>query len=579
MTQHKKQLWLGPWLAASLALWGCHGQDQRADELMPEPDAGLVEDLGEPDQRGAADLTQDMEEPAARPRHWHEDAVFYEVFVRSFRDSNGDGIGDLRGLIEGLDYLNDGVPGQGDDLEVDALWLMPIFKSPSYHGYDTLDYYSVDPLYGSQEDLEELFEACHARGMRVILDLVLNHTSSRHPWFLNASRGPDNDYRGYYLWRQEDPGWTQPWGNGRTWHRHSSGDYYYGLFWSGMPDLNYTNPEVAQAMLEVGRHWLRRGADGYRVDAARYLVEDEERGQADLAETHAFFQQMRAELEQIKPDHTLVAEAWTERAATQSYYGQGDQFHMAFDFDLASAIERALVSGQRQVLDTELRRIQSQGGLWHFGATFLSNHDMDRLARRLRRPGALRAATSLLLTLPGTPFVYYGDELGMKQGSGGGDEAKRTPMAWSGDLYAGFSRNEPWYSLADGWEQDNVAAQRQDPQSLWSHHKALIALRHQHPALRTQGQVALLDSAQPGLFAMVRWTEQELAVVAINLSGEPLLPQPLDLSAVEGLEPVDSLEVWFSGAQTQAPSPLSWGALELGPELAPGEARVLGAAR
>jgi glycosidase len=505
--------------------------------------------------------------------------VFYEVFVRSFRDSNGDGIGDLRGLIEGLDYLNDGQPGQGDDLEVDGLWLMPIFKSPSYHGYDTVDYYTVDPVYGTREDLQELLEACHARGIRVILDLVLNHTSSRHPWFLNAARGPDNDYRDHYLWRDQDPGWTQPWGSGGTWHRHDSGAYYYGLFWSGMPDLNYTNPEVAQAMLEVARHWVRLGADGYRVDAARYLVEDDDRGQADLEETHAFFQSLRAELDQINPEHTLVAEAWTERAAAQTYYGQGDQFHMAFDFDLAGAIERVLVSGQRQVLDTELRRIQSAGGLWRFGATFLNNHDMDRLAQRLRRPGATRAAASLLMTLPGTPFIYYGDELGMRQGSGGGDEAKRTPMAWSAEPSAGFSRNEPWYGLADGWEDDNVATQRQDPQSLWHHHKALIALRHQHPALRTRGQVALVETAQPGLFAMVRWTQEELAVVVVNLTGQALTPEALDLSAVPDLAPPERLEVWLSDTPVEPPQALNWSALELGGALAPGEARVLGAAR
>ncbi len=214
-------------------------------------------------------------------------------------------------------------------------------------------------------------------------------------------------------------------------------------------------------MLRVAAHWVELGVDGYRVDAARYLVEDELGAQADLPETHAFFQRLRGHLEPSR-DVTLVAEAWTEREAVLGYYGDGDEFHAAFDFDLAQNIERSISVGQASFLRTELGRIQ-RSGRWEFEATFLSNHDMDRLARRLRRAGAVDAAWGVLLTLPGTPFLYYGDELGMASGSGGGDEAKRTPMAWTPGDYAGFSRNEPWYALSEGYQARNVETLLADP--------------------------------------------------------------------------------------------------------------------
>jgi alpha-amylase len=549
-----KRWWRVLVCVAGLCLPGCEAP--RAPEASPP-----VEDAWTPPRdQGIPDAP---DAPAPPAPQWHEGRVFYEVFVRSFRDSNGDGIGDLRGLIEGLDYLNDGRPGEGDDLEVDGLWLMPIFKSPSYHGYDTTDYEAVDPVYGTEADLIELFEACHARQMKVVLDLVLNHSSSRHPWFLNASQDPQSSFRDYYLWRSEDPGWTQPWGSGRTWHRHASGDYYYGLFWSGMPDLNYANPAVADAMIGIGERWVRRGADGYRVDAARYLVEDDARGQADLPETHAFFRRLRGALEAAHPEPLLVAEAWTERAAVRSYYGDGDEFHLAFDFALASAIERSLTTGQASFLTTELRQIEGAG--WGFEATFLSNHDMDRLARRLRRPGATRAAATILLTLPGTPFLYYGDELGMRQGDGGGDEAKRTPMAWSAEPYAGFSRNEPWYGLAEGWAQDNVAAQQADPQSLLQHHRRLLALRRAHLALWSRAPVSVLP-AQDGLLLLLRQSDAGSALVAINISGAPLSPSPLQFDGLPA-----QWALWLSDSPLPPSAPG-----DLGPALAPGEARVWG---
>ena len=474
----------------------------------------------------APNQAQRAEEPAAEPVPWHREAVFYEVFVRSFQDSDGDGIGDLPGLISRLDYLNDGRPGEGDDLEVDAIWLMPVFESPSYHGYDTLDYLQVDPHYGTNDDLERLFREADARGMKVILDLVLNHSSAQHPWFEDAVTGIDAEYRDYYVWRDDNPGWTQPWGGGGTWHKRGD-QYYYAVFWQGMPDLNYRNPAVVAQMNAVARHWVERGAAGYRIDAARYLVEDPRGLQADQPETHTYFQGLRAELDGIDDEHVLVAEAWTAREDVATYAGAGDEFHLAFDFDLAKAIERTLNAGNRGPLSDELGKVQD----WTFGATFLNNHDMVRLADRLRRDGAERAAATILLTLPGTPFLYYGDELGMAQGTGGGDEAKRTPMAW-GD--GGFTKGAAWYPHADGWESQNVAEGRQDPGSLWSLYQTLLRERRAHPALRS-ADVELLDT-EPGLLAYLRRAPGETMLVAVNVAGRELVPEVLELTGMPKIQ-------------------------------------------
>lgn len=461
---------------------------------------------------------------ASVERPWHEGAVFYEVYVRSFQDSDGDGVGDLPGLVSRLDYLNDGKPGEGDDLEVDGIWLMPVFASPSPHGYDTTDYRAVDPVYGTNEDLEILFREAKARGMRVILDLVVNHTSWEHPWFQDAVTGPDAEHRDFYVWRDDDPGWVQPWGGStRTWHLNADA-YYYGLFWQGMPDLNFRNPRVAEAMNDIGRHWIERGAAGYRLDAARYLVEDEIGRQADLPETHSYFKGLRATLDEVDDEHILVGEVWTDRDAVATYRGDGDELHLAFDFDLAGAIVRGLNSGSSAPIADELGRVQD----WSFQATFLNNHDMERLSRRLQKPGSERAAATLLLTLPGTPFIYYGDEYAMAHGVARGDEAQRTPMAWDDAEGAGFSTGTPWVPLAPGAEMHNVAAGRSDAESLWAHHQELIRSRRANPALRSRHIEVLETSSE--VLAFLRRGEGQVMLVAVNVSGRDLEGQVLDLT-------------------------------------------------
>jgi glycosidase len=453
--------------------------------------------------------------------------VYYQVFVRSFRDSDGDGIGDLRGITASLDHLRS--PGQPErSLGVDGVWLTPTFPSPSYHGYDVTDFTGVNPAYGTHQDLRELVDACHRRGVRVLLDLVLNHVSRDHPWFTAARASRDAPTRDHFLWRDTDPGWTQPWSSHPTWHPSGDGTYYYGLFWGGMPDLNYRNPRVEEEVLRVAAHWLEMGVDGFRLDAVRYLVEAPDGTVADLPETHAFLKRLRARVSAVQPRATLVGEAWTRREEVVAYHGHGDELHAAFDFDLAQAIEAAVSWGSARDLREELDRIQRSGAPWSFEATFLSNHDMRRLASRLRDPGPLRAAVAILLLLPGTPFIYAGDEVGMLQGAGDGDEAKRTPMPWT--PAGGFTSGRPWYPPSEGAPARNVASQWDDPGSLLHLHRTLISLRHAHPALGTHGALAVLPTRDEERLALLRHDGREAFLVTVNTSDQPLGPEDLDLA-------------------------------------------------
>jgi glycosidase len=432
--------------------------------------------------------------------------VFYEVFVRAFADGNGDGIGDLAGILQKLDYLNDGNPSTSTDLGVDGLWLMPVFASPSYHGYDTVDYERINPDYGTADDLKRLLDAAHARGMKVIVDLVVNHTGIDHPWF--------RTHRDWYVWRRDDPGWKQPWGNGATWHARD-GAYYYGIFWSGMPDLNFRNVAVREEIHRLAALWLDRGLDGFRLDAARHIVEDGPGGgQSDTPETHAWWREFAARVRAKRPDALLVGEVWSDTQTIGSYYRE---LPAGFDFPLAAEIVKSVGEGRAagivDVLD-EIQTVYPEGAL---DAPFLTNHDMERVASQLRGdPDALRSAAAVLLTLPGAPFLYYGEEVGLRNGREGGDEAKRTPMPWTAEGGRG------WHPYAPGRETDNVATQTGDPRSLLFHYRSWIAARHASVALRT-GNLRVLpaDGTAPGLLAFWRVSEEggEAMFVAHNLSG------------------------------------------------------------
>lgn len=465
--------------------------------------------------------------PSPWQHEWSRGAVFYEVFVRSFQDSDGDGIGDLRGLVDRLDYLNDGKGADGASLGVDALWLMPIFRSPSDHGYDTSDYEEVQPAYGTRDDLRRLLDQAHRRGMRVILDLVLNHTSSQHPWFVEASGslGPHHDW---YVWRGDDPGWTQPWGGpSPTWHRGGSlpfASYYYGVFWSGMPDLNWRNPEVRAEMRRVAKLWLDAGVDGFRLDAARHLVENGGGDlQVDQPETHAAWREFAAWVRQVKPTAVLVGETWTDTPRIAAYYGDGtalaggDELPMNFDFPLADAILAGVRAGAADGIAAKLREVAQLYPSGAIDAPFLTNHDMVRVSTQLGGDRArLALAASLLLTVPGAPFAYYGEELGLANGAQSNDEAKRTPMPWDASPGAGFSSGQPWHGLAPGHEATNVAVESADPHSLLNVYRRLIAARHRSAALR-QGDVQIVSGAG-SVLAFRRSALGETVLVVHNLA-------------------------------------------------------------
>jgi glycosidase len=414
----------------------------------------------------------------------------YEIFVRSFRDSDGDGIGDFRGLTAALDYLNDGDPETDDDLGVGTLWLMPVFASPSYHGYDAIDYYRVNPQYGTEADFDELLRQCHRRGIKVVLDLMLNHSSDQHPWFVDSASGPQAARRDWYVWRDDDPGWTQPWGGtNRTWHRRGDA-YYYGIFWGGMPDLNYRNPDVMAEAQAIARFWLDRGVDGFRLDAARHLVEaGPGQQQNDTPETHAAWRDFSAFMRREYPDRLMLGEVWADAPEIAAYYGDtsalvgGDEFAMTFNFPLAGGALQAVNLADAGPLVAALAGVRSHYPQGVLDGVFLANHDMPRIASQLGDDQAkLRQAAAVLLTLPGTPWLYYGEEVGLRNGPTRDDEDKRTPMPWT-DGDAGFTAGVPWHRAAPGRETANVAEQVDDPESLLSRYRTLIHLRAAEPAL------------------------------------------------------------------------------------------------
>ncbi len=442
---------------------------------------------------------------------WWRDRVFYEVFVRSFADSNGDGIGDLRGLIGRLDQLNDGDPATTTDLGITGLWLMPTFPSPSYHGYDVTDYRSVNPDYGSLADLRALVAAAHQRGIAVILDLPLNHTSSKHPWFVASEKGKA-PYADWYLWADAPQGsnW-QP--DGRR--------YYYAAFGPDLPDLNLANPAVTAEVSADAGFWLADvGVDGFRLDAAKYLIEDGATTQ-NTPETHAWWKTFRGAMEEASPGALLLGEVYDTPQNSASYVP--DDLDLTFDFALAGADVGAAQSGDGDGLSRVLANVTTlYPASAGFGA-FLTNHDQDRVASQLGGdPAELGVAADLLLTGPGVPFVYYGEEIGMNGKKP--DERIRTPMRWDASSpSAGFSSHDPWEAMSDDPAALNVATESADPGSLLSRYRGLIRLRAVHPALAV-GTYTPVASDQTAVVAALRTSPTETALVLTNVSGSATTP-------------------------------------------------------
>lgn len=490
---------------------------------------------------------------------WFKSAVFYQVFVRAFCDSNGDGIGDLRGVASKLDYIR--------ALGVDTIWLMPITPSPLRDsGYDVSGHFDVHPDYGTLKDFRDLVSAAHARGLRIIVELVPNHTSDQHPWF-QASHDPQHPehakYRDWYVWSDTDDkykdariifidfeksNWTfDPLRRQYFWHR----------FFHHQPDLNFDNPEVQKAMMRVAQFWVDQGADGIRVDAPPYLIEREGTSCENLPESHAYYKRLRAFLDAYAPGNMLLAEANQWAKDTLPYFGDNDEFHMNFHFPLMPRIFLALAKGSRESLDWILEQTPPipENCQW---ATFLRNHDeltlemvtadereflwnhyaMDdemrlnlgirrRLAPLLENDRArIQVAHSLLLTLIGSPVLYYGDEIGM------GDNIKlddrwgcRTPMQWNDGVNAGFSSASPdklylpvIHDETFGYKRVNVAEAEDASDSLLNWIRGALKIRAQHPAFGL-GELQTLSPANSTIFAYMRTTVQEKLLVVNNLSG------------------------------------------------------------
>ncbi|MGM0581364.1 MAG: alpha-amylase family glycosyl hydrolase [Bacteroidota bacterium] len=445
--------------------------------------------------------------------YWWNEAVFYEIFVRSFYDSDGDGIGDFQGLIQKLDYLNDGNPATHHDLGVNGIWLMPIHQSPSYHGYDVTDYREIESDYGTNEDFKEFIAEAHERGIKVIIDYVMNHSSSEHQWFQD-SKNPSNEKRDWYVWEDTNPGGSGPWGQ-NVWHQ-DNGDYYYGLFWGGMPDLNYETPAVKEEMFDISTFWLEEmNVDGFRLDAVKYIYETEE-GLEDVPETFQFWKDFRTHYKSINPNSFSVGEAWTSTNKAREYVGN-DGLDYVFEFDLANSIIDAVNNGNADGLVSKSQEVMGSYPYLQFG-TFLTNHDMDRVMNVLNSDQAkAKQAAELLMTLPGIPYLYYGEEIGMLGQKP--DEDIRLPMQWSDASNAGFTTGSPWRAPESDYPDKNVADQQTESESLWRTYQDVISTRNTQKALRT-GNYSTISSSDNSIFSFIRQENEEQIIVVANLNGE-----------------------------------------------------------
>jgi alpha-glucosidase len=484
-------------------------------------------------------------------RSWWREGVFYQIYPRSYQDSSGDGVGDLRGIIQRLGHLN----GEEASLGIDAIWLSPFYRSPmADFGYDVSDYRDVDPIFGTLADADELVAEAHRRGIRVIVDLVPNHTSDQHPWFIAARSGRGDPKRDWYVWADPAKGggppnnWIAVFGKKRSaWTLDpATGQYYMHHFLPEQPDLNWWNEDVRRAIDEVLRFWLDRGVDGFRVDVAHGLVKDEKlrsnprfriRGRRnprnwDLDEVHEIHRRWRRVLDSY-PDRMAVGEVDPQGLRRLvRYYGNDDELHMPFNFHFLERPWKA--EAFREVVERWERLLPDHA----WPDYTLSNHDRSRASTRYGIHRA-RVAAMMLLTLRGTPFIYYGEEIGMTDVpipperivDVADRDPERTPMQWDAGRNAGFTTGDPWLPIAANHVSVNVAAQRDDPTSMLSFYRRLIRLRRGSLALRL-GRYRSLPAPR-GVYAFEREADGERMTVALNFSNSE---QPLRLSGGSGGE-------------------------------------------
>jgi glycosidase len=448
---------------------------------------------------------------------WVRGATCYEVFVRSFYDSDGDGVGDLEGLTAKLDYINDGNPASRTSLGARCIWLMPIMESPSYHGYDATDYYRVARAYGTNEDFKTLVAAAHKRGIRVLIDMVLNHTSNEHPWFQAAMRDTTSPYRAWYRWSPTKPNEKGPWGQD-VWYKSPTRDeYYYAVFWSGMPDLNYETPAVRAEVKKIARFWQKdMGVDGFRLDAVPFLMEDHGK-LAGSPGTHALLHEYAQYVHRQRSDAFTVGEVYDSLGTMLTYYP--DQLDSYFAFEIADSIIAAARNGSARGLLAPLLRLQRAmpNDRW---SPFLRNHDQPRTRTELGGDiGKAKAATFVLLTLPGVPFVYYGEEIGMIGAKP--DERLRTPMQWSRSHADGFTSGTPWEALQEDSSVTTVESENQDSTSLLNLYRRLIHLRTATRALG-EGRLIPLTTSNDGVAAYLRRAGDQVLMVLVNLTSAPV---------------------------------------------------------
>jgi len=435
--------------------------------------------------------------------------IVYEVFVQSYCDSNKDGIGDIQGLISKLDYIR--------ELGATALWIMPVHPSPSYHKYDVSDYYAIHPDYGTMADMDQLLRETHSRGMKLIFDLVINHTSSEHPWFKESAASPDSPYHDYYVWKDFNA--VQDEINKKTttfdsdnitqWHKwKEEKDHYYGFFWKGMPDLNFDHPEVRKEVYKIGKFWLDKGIDGFRLDAARHIYPDDR-----MNDTRLFWEEFTSKMRSVKPDVMIIGEVWAEPQLLTSLF---KGLPSLFNFELTKLIPDCIVSGNSHHFISAYTHIDTtykSSPLPFDDAILLSNHDINRIRSTVGGDiSKAKLAASILLTLPGTPYIYYGEEIGMLGMKP--DENIREPFLWGEDHWDTLWM-KPTYSVPPNVSP--LSLQKTDPNSIYNHYKKWIKLRKEHSEMHGS-KLSFIQQDPPHILVYTLSGPTEKLLVIHNLS-------------------------------------------------------------
>lgn len=470
--------------------------------------------------------------------------LYYQIFVGSFSDSNGDGIGDLRGIINRFDYLNDGDDNNGLSLGVEGIWLSPIFRSPSYHKYDVSNYYEIDPKFGTMEDLKELIDLCHERGVQIILDLVINHTSDDHKWFqafvdAHVNGDTENEYYDFYSWSDTNAA-------GATWYGiNGCRQYFEGNFSGDMPELNFKNEKVRQAVVDIAKYYLDLGVDGFRFDAAKYIYYGNE------AENDLFWQWYMGELRSMKSDIYTVAEVWDSDPVTYPYFASTNCFNFSMSQSsgkIAAAAKGGNVNSLFSYVEKYLQRIHEESED-AFMVTFIANHDMDRSAGFLTTDsGHAYMAANLSILMPGSTFIYYGEEIGMLGSRGGGytDANRRLAMLWGdGDTV----KNPTGANYRAEQKNGTVADQLANGDSLYSHYKTLIQIRKANPEIAYGEMTPLNTTGRQGGF-LCTYQDSTVAVIHNTTKDEAtidLSKLSTDISAMELVASVGLGEATLEG--------------------------------